>query len=69
MTTWVNLNRNRSYTQGMTQDQKDEIDGERDALRVIAGLDPFWPLNKAATAAYRAGWDRSAQTALEGVAV
>lgn len=50
------INRTR-YSQGQTPDQRDAQDGERDALRVLAGLEPLWDLNRDVTAAYKRGWD------------
>lgn len=58
----ANLER-RSYTQGMTQDRKDELDGERDALRVLAGKDPIRRLDAPVTAGYRRGWEAAVEAA------
>jgi hypothetical protein len=46
-----------TYCQGMTQERRDELDGERDALRVLEGLEPLRRLDSTATEAYRRGWD------------
>lgn len=63
----VDLDRT-SYYQGMSREQKDRIDGERDALRVLAGKDPLRRLTETATPAYRDGWEAAAATALEAIA-
>lgn len=46
----------RAYSQGQSQDDRDRMDGERDALRVLAGLEPLRRLNDTATPAYVEGW-------------
>jgi hypothetical protein len=51
------LNRGRSYLQGMPRSHRDFADGHRDALRVIADLEPLRPLTDHVSPAYRAGWD------------
>lgn len=44
------------HAQGQSQESKDESDGRRDALRVLAGRLPLWPLDRTVTEAYRRGW-------------
>jgi hypothetical protein len=48
------------HSQGQTQERKDYLDGERDALRTLAGMDPLWDLNRAVTPAYQDGWAMAA---------
>ena len=50
------LERGRSYFQGMSQGEKDYADGHRDALRVLAGLTPRWEPSRTVTPDYRRGW-------------
>lgn len=57
------------YNQGQSQESRDRADGERDALRVLSGLEPLRPLNETASPAYVEGWTGAADMALEiGVA-
>lgn len=50
----------RLYAMSQPQESRDRQDGRRDALRVLAGKKPMWPLTKRVTTAYREGWEEAA---------
>ena len=49
------------YAQGNTKEQHDYQDGQRDAERVIEGLEPLRPLEQIATPDYVKGWKHAAE--------
>lgn len=54
----------RAYTQGMSQDKKDRLDGAKDAQRVLAGKPPHRDPNATVSAAYVEGWTEAAADAI-----
>lgn len=62
--TATQIDQPRTYTQGMTQQQKDRLDGSKDAQRVLAGKLPHRDRNATVSAAYVEGWNEAAGEAI-----